>query len=142
MTEPEVVGDKIEQISISQRKLEANRENSKRSTGPRTERGKKHARRNSLKHGLLASVLLPGGRSGPEDAAACEKFMRNLRRDRNPVGEAEESLVQLVGVCLWKCRRATHCEAEMIRRESVPETTDAPGGKVLGMWRNRPPAGS
>jgi hypothetical protein len=36
------------------RKREANRNNAKRSTGPRTEQGKLSARRNALRHGLAA----------------------------------------------------------------------------------------
>ena len=45
---------------ISERKLQANRANAKRSTGPRTEAGKAASRRNALKHGILSrSVDLP-----------------------------------------------------------------------------------
>ncbi|MGC2475665.1 MAG: hypothetical protein WA485_15090 [Candidatus Sulfotelmatobacter sp.] len=42
---------------ISERKLQANRANAKRSTGPRTEAGKAVARRNALKHGILSRSL-------------------------------------------------------------------------------------
>ena len=44
---------------ISERKLKANRENAKKSTGPRTARGKAFSRRNAVKHGLCASDLFP-----------------------------------------------------------------------------------
>jgi hypothetical protein len=40
--------------AISQRKLNANRLNAKKSTGPKTLRGKEYSRRNALKHGLFA----------------------------------------------------------------------------------------
>ena len=36
----------------SNRQIEANRGNAKRSSGPRTEAGKKRSSRNSLRHGL------------------------------------------------------------------------------------------
>jgi len=39
---------------ISPKKLDANRRNSKKSTGPRTARGKERSRLNSLKHGSFA----------------------------------------------------------------------------------------
>lgn len=42
---------------ISERKLQANRANAKRSTGPRTEAGKAVSRRNALKHGILSHSL-------------------------------------------------------------------------------------
>lgn len=44
--------------TVSQRKREANRANAQRSTGPRTERGKRHSRRNALKHGCLSERIL------------------------------------------------------------------------------------
>ena len=43
---------------ISEAKLRANRENAKKSTGPKTVRGKAYSRRNALKHGLLIRVLI------------------------------------------------------------------------------------
>ena len=43
---------------VSARKQSANRHNSKRSTGPRTARGKSHSRMNSTKHGILARKTL------------------------------------------------------------------------------------
>ena len=42
--------------------IKANRENAKKSTGPRTEEGKQRVSLNALKHGLLArDAVLPGG---------------------------------------------------------------------------------
>ena len=42
---------------ISERKLQANRANAKRSSGPRTEAGKAASCRNALKHGILSRAL-------------------------------------------------------------------------------------
>jgi len=44
-------------IPISERKLQANRANAKRSTGPRTDRGKAISGRNAVKHGILSRSL-------------------------------------------------------------------------------------
>ena len=41
------------------KKIEANRKNSKRSTGPRTEEGKQRTAQNAHKHGLLAEPSAP-----------------------------------------------------------------------------------
>lgn len=44
---------------ISERRLEANRRNARRSTGPKTPRGKHFAARNAIKHGLLRECAAP-----------------------------------------------------------------------------------
>jgi hypothetical protein len=47
--------------SVTPRKIEANRSNAKRSTGPRTECGKSIARFNAMTLGLFAKhVVIPG----------------------------------------------------------------------------------
>ena len=44
--------------TVSERKLAANRQNAKRSTGPRTVQGKARSRFNALKHGFLAKQIM------------------------------------------------------------------------------------
>ncbi len=44
--------------TVSERKLQANRANAKKSSGPRTPRGKAWSRRNAVKHGLSAKTVL------------------------------------------------------------------------------------
>src|SRR5208282_1033846 len=44
---------------VSERKIAANQENAKKSTGPRTQAGKDRSRANALKHGLCASAIVP-----------------------------------------------------------------------------------
>ena len=49
-----------EPMNATQRS-QINRQNSKKSTGPKTDEGKESARQNAMKHGLCASKLaLPG----------------------------------------------------------------------------------
>jgi hypothetical protein len=47
-----------ERAKISERRLAANRANAKKSTGPRTQRGKGYSKLNSFKHGLLAKKVM------------------------------------------------------------------------------------
>ena len=43
---------------ISIQRLEANRRNALRSTGPKTEEGKQRSRLNSVRHGLTAETVI------------------------------------------------------------------------------------
>lgn len=65
---------------ISQRKLEANRRNAKRSTGPRTELGKSKSRRNSVKHGALARKVLFDEQGLPQDVELYQ-YYEQLREE-------------------------------------------------------------
>ena len=85
----------------SDKKAEANRRNSLKSTGPRSPEGKAAVRLNALKHGLLSEeVLLPG-----EDDAALRELTESLRAQLQPVGELETLLVDRITSLLWRLRR-------------------------------------
>jgi hypothetical protein len=82
-------GDRRYTTKTSERKIEANRENAQKSTGPRTPEGKAAASRNALRHGLLAQqVLLPG-----ENGEALRKLGEVLRTELQPVGDLENLFV-------------------------------------------------
>src|SRR5271157_3220799 len=101
--------------SVSSKKLEANRRNAQLSTGPKTEAGKNHSRRNALKHGVLASALLVTKGGGTEDAAEFEELLHALNQDLAPVGRLEEMMVEKIAVCSWRQKRALRYEALLIR---------------------------
>ena len=56
---------------ISIQRLEANRRNALRSTGPKTEEGKQRSRFNSVRHGLTAETVI-GSLEDLEDYKAFE----------------------------------------------------------------------
>ena len=58
------IGSEEQVVSIC--KVQANRQNALKSTGPRTRRGKAHSRRNAYKDGLFAM----GGIESPDLCAA------------------------------------------------------------------------
>ena len=53
--------------STSEKKIEANRRNALRSTGPTTDKGKTAASRNAIKHGLLAREVVITAGDGEEN---------------------------------------------------------------------------
>jgi hypothetical protein len=100
--------------NISERKLKANRENAKKSTGPRTDRGKSYSRRNALKHGLCARQLRDLHIRG-EDPGEFSRLHSCFRDELQPVGALEELAVQRIAQYQWKLIRAWLCENAVIR---------------------------
>jgi hypothetical protein len=97
-------------MSCSQQKVEANRRNALKSTGPRTVEGKARTCRNALKHGMCAesprvAVVLE------EDPAAYEAFAREMLEDMRPVGAVQRALAQRIVFIAWKLQRIPEVEA-------------------------------
>ena len=94
----------------TQKQIEANRENARKSTGPRTETGKAASSANALRHGLTAEclVLLPD-----EDGDAFERLRKGVIADLAPVGALQEVLAERAAVLLWRLDRVARMEAEL-----------------------------
>ena len=107
-------------VASLNKRAAANRRNARLSTGPKTEQGKNHSRRNAIKHGILASALLITAGEGAEDPAEFNEFMTGLRRDLAPVGTLEEMMVEKIAVCWWRQKRVLSCEAGLVRRAFAP----------------------
>ena len=86
--------------------MKANRNNAKKSTGPRTEEGKARVAKNALKHGLLArDTVLPG-----EDPADFDRQLSALEADIQPGNSLEFELVRQIADAQWRMRRLTRLE--------------------------------
>ena len=111
---------------VSLRKLQANRRNALRSTGPRTPEGKSAVRWNALKHGLLAKeIVLPAG-AGRESPADFQHLLAQLRKHLAPAGILEEILVEKVAACYWRLGRVLRAEAGEIQKAM----NDAPAARM------------
>jgi hypothetical protein len=78
-----------------------------KSTGPKTEEGKRAVRYNTVKHGFYAKqILLSNLEDDPEEFAS---LLEQLRESLQPVGQLEALLVERIAVCFWKSRRALRC---------------------------------
>src|SRR5262245_40990569 len=98
-------------IMVSQRRLEANRLNAKRSTGPKTESAKALASRNSLKHGLTSQQIV----IGDEDPHHYEELRRGLEKDFKPTTTIETALVDRLAGLLWRLQRVSVFEASLMQ---------------------------
>ena len=99
---------------ISDNQLAANRRNAKRSTGPRTPKGKARVKWNALKHGLLARSVVVPLKGGPENRGQFKALLERLHEELQPVGMLEEMLVEQIAVDYWRRRRALRAEASEI----------------------------
>jgi hypothetical protein len=126
----EIVGDAGGQPAVSSGKVEANRQNSRNSTGPKTLRGKKNSSRNAIKHGLLTKELLITTGAGKESRAEFELLLAGLRDYYKPVGVVEDLLVQEIAVSYWRSKRALRSERGAVTLDNeiprqFPELTES-----------------
>jgi hypothetical protein len=96
-------------VTVSARKLAANRQNALRSTGPRTPRGKTFSRRNALRHGLFVSRITDFEALG-ENPDEYDDLLNGLWEHYQPVGRAEEIEVERIAVCCWRLKRVWRYE--------------------------------
>ena len=95
----------------SQQRLEANRANAKRSTGPKTEPGKVRSKMNAVRHGLSAQAIVIEG----EDPRQFEALRVGLERDFAPDTTLAREFVEYLAGILWRLRRVPRLEAEIIK---------------------------
>ena len=88
------------------KQFEANRRNALRSTGPKSEEGKKRSRRNAIRHGLTAETVI----SDLEDTEDYDAFEATVIADYNAQSAVERELVLRLASLLWRLRRATAIE--------------------------------
>jgi hypothetical protein len=92
------------------RRIEANRRNALRSTGPRTEDGKRSSRANAYRHGLTAETVV----RNVEDAEDYAAFESAVIADYDARSAVERELVLRLASLLWRLRRATAVETDLL----------------------------
>ena len=95
---------------VSAAKLQANRQNAGRSTGPRTLGGKRRSSSNAVTHGLTATHVILNAGSCREDPHEFDSLRDSLSQEWQPRGPLEECLLDRIVVCLWRQRRALRFE--------------------------------
>lgn len=100
--------------TVSTRKIEANRKNALKSTGPKTLKGKVYSARNAIKHGLFARQFMDFLVQG-EDPEEYNELLKGLRAQYQPIGMAEELEVERAALCWWRLKRAWRHENAMNR---------------------------
>src|SRR2546428_9767702 len=98
-------------MAISPRKLAANQQNARRSTGPRTPAGKARVRHNALKHGLLAKEVIVHLGDEYEKRAEFYLLLDDLCQHYAPFGPIDAIFVDRIAAAYWRLRRATRPDA-------------------------------
>jgi hypothetical protein len=96
------------------KQIAANRENAKKSTGPRSSDGKRKSRRNAVRHGLTAETVI----DVLEDAADYEALAAAINADFRPATNFELQLIARLISLLWRLRRATAIESGLLALEA------------------------
>ena len=96
-------------------RLEINRRNSRRSTGPRTIDGKARSRWNARTHGILSRETVISSGEAKEDANEFRRISERFWEDLCPVGVLEEVLVEEIVTSYWRLRRVRRAENGAIR---------------------------
>src|SRR5262245_960201 len=99
-----------ETVMASDKQVAANRENAKRSTGPKTVAGKALLRVNAYRHGLTAKTIV----IGDEDPKAFERLRADLEHEYNPRPGIESELVERLAALMWRLRRVPVLEAGLL----------------------------
>ena len=110
---------------ISEKQLEANRRNAQRSTGPRTEEGKKVAALNARRHNLTGQVTA----MTEADRIMHDAFSAALVESLAPEGAMETQLAQRIATDSWRLNRISAVEDNLFAlghnsRSDETETDD------------------
>jgi hypothetical protein len=93
------------------RQIEANRRDAIRSTGPNTAEGKHRSRANALRHGLCAEIVI----EIVEDVEDYRALEAAVIADYDAQTAVERELVLRLASLLWRLRRATAIETDLLR---------------------------
>ncbi len=105
---------------LSEKQLEANRANAQKSTGPKTEAGKKRSALNATRHGLTGQVVvLP-----EEDLAAFNQLAAEIVASFEPYDAKERQLAQSYATFQWRINRAAAIEDTMFTLGLMEEVAE------------------
>ncbi|MCX6907776.1 MAG: hypothetical protein NTY01_07010, partial [Verrucomicrobia bacterium] len=100
--------------TMSLKQIEANRNNSLKSTGPKTAEGKANAKMNAAKHGILSNEAVVQGMHYKESRSEFRHFRERFWEELAPVGPLEEALVDQIVANRWRWRRVLIAESGKI----------------------------
>jgi hypothetical protein len=95
------IGGESTMAAVSEKKMEANRRNAQKSTGPKSDEGKSRSRLNGLKHGMRASLLILPGENAEDFSERVDDWIDDLK----PRNRVEHYLVDRAARVSWQLDR-------------------------------------
>lgn len=123
---------------VSEARLQANRQNASKSTGPRTAAGKGKSAMNAVRHGIWSRTVL----LACDDRAEFETFAVGIAERLQPADELERMLVDRVVATAWRMRRLQQIECAIFDQGLADHSAlshDSDAAKIgLAFGRSRP----
>lgn len=104
-------------VMITIKRDRANKQNARKSTGPRSERGKEIVKRNAVKHGILSREVVIKTGEGKEDVAEFDQILSRLYSELKPKGIVEEMCIDNIASKYWRLRRVLRRENGAIQSQ-------------------------
>ncbi len=104
------------------KQIEANRLNSQKSTGPRTEAGRAASRLNSYKHGLTGDLDV----MTEEQKEARDAFMAGILDGLKPADAIERQLAHSIADGYWRINRVSTIENNFLAADAYNQELDRP----------------
>src|SRR5690348_5344782 len=95
---------------VSEKRIEANRKNAQKSTGPRSIDGRARSSMNALRHGITGQVSIMTA----EDRGAHDKFVQELIESLQPEGAVELQFASVIAEDFWRLQRIRAVENDML----------------------------
>jgi len=124
---------------ISQRKIEANRRNAKKSTGPKTEEGKVRSAMNSIKYGIYSDKYLIKDESYEE----FDNYRRKILKCLNPTNAVLFDMATHVVSNGWEYQRCTLLESKILNSKSLKHDAERKKNneeakQIIVSWQDPP----
>jgi len=103
--------ERKEKELASEAQIKANRRNAKKSTGPKTAKGKEIVSKNAVKHGFFSRDDVVKD----EDQADFDRYRLAMLDVMGPVGVLERSLAERVVSLSWRLRRAERMQDQSLK---------------------------
>jgi len=107
---------------MTPKQVAANQANGQKSTGPRTDRGKKVSSQNGYKHGFYAQVQFDVMDTLREDPVERTQILHSLEKGYRPAHEGQQMVVEDIATLRWRRRQLERSQnAQMAERVKALE---------------------